>query len=135
MPNNWIKALKEYNKDNGDYWCVPRKGSKNYLKLQKKAKSYDSKPNEEEAVIKIQSFFKKVKENKEKQKEMSRLAIEKYKDLIPQSSISNMMKPNTNFQGNAEYLRKKMNEDFEKRQKEKYIAIRNSMTPVYMFNR
>lgn len=135
MPNNWIKALKEYNKDNGDYWCVPRKGSKNYLKLQKIANSYNSKPNEEEAVIKIQSFFKKVKENKEKQKEMSRLAIEKYKDLIPQSSISNMMKPNANFQGNAEYLRKKMNEDFEKRQKEKYIAIRNSMTPVYMFNR
>ncbi len=46
-----------------------------------------------------------------------------------------MMKPNPNFQGNAEYLRRKMNEDFEKKQKDKYIAMRNSMTPIYMFNR
>ncbi|MFN9908595.1 MAG: hypothetical protein ACK56F_21120, partial [bacterium] len=67
---------------------------------------YDGKTSlsDDQASMKIQSFFKKVKQNKEQQREYTRQAIEKYKNLIPQSSMAGMMKPNPNFQGNAEYL-------------------------------
>lgn len=44
MPNNWIKVLKEYNKDNKNEWCVPKKGSEAYNKLKKKQKYLDN-PN------------------------------------------------------------------------------------------
>lgn len=137
MTNNWIKALKEYNKDNVEHWCVPKKGSKNYSKLQKIMDKYDGKTSlsDDQASMKIQSFFKKVKQNKEQQREYTRQAIEKYKNLIPQSSMAGMMKPNPNFQGNAEYLRNKRNEEFRENQIKKYIDLRNSMTPIYMFQR
>ncbi len=59
MPNYWIKALKEYNKDNDEYCCVPRKVSKNYLKLQRIVNNYDAKPSQEDALMKSQSFCKK----------------------------------------------------------------------------
>ena len=49
--------------------------------------------------------------------------------------MAGMMKPNPNFQGNAEYLRNKRNEEFRKNQIKKYIDLRNSMTPIYMFQR
>lgn len=44
MPNNWIKVLKDYNKNNPNEWCVPKKGSDTYNKLKKKQQSLDN-PN------------------------------------------------------------------------------------------
>ena len=35
--NNWIKGLKEYNK-NSDSWCIPKKGSKGYNNIMNKKK-------------------------------------------------------------------------------------------------
>lgn len=58
MPNNWIKVLKEYNKDNQNEWCVPKKGSDAYNKLKKKQKALDN-PNLQAS--KIQALVKGVK--------------------------------------------------------------------------
>lgn len=57
MTNNWIKVLKEYNKDNKNEWCVPKKGSDIYNKLKKRQKALD---NPEQQVSKIQALVKGV---------------------------------------------------------------------------
>lgn len=44
MPNNWIKVLKDYNKNNPNEWCVPKKGSYAYDKLKERQQSLDN-PN------------------------------------------------------------------------------------------
>lgn len=40
MVNYWLKALKEYNKNNTEEWCIPKKGSKGYEKLQELVNIY-----------------------------------------------------------------------------------------------
>lgn len=63
MTNNWIVALKEYNKNNKNEWCVPKKGSYAYDKLKQRQKELD-KPEQakrEKAANKIQAFVKAVK--------------------------------------------------------------------------
>ena len=57
MTNNWIKVLKEYNKDNKNEWCVPKKGSDIYNKLKKRQKALD---NPEQQASKIQALVKGV---------------------------------------------------------------------------
>ncbi len=41
--NNWIKGLKEYNKDS-DSWCIPKKGSKGYNEIMNKKKPIKESP-------------------------------------------------------------------------------------------
>lgn len=57
MTNNWIKVLKEYNKNNKNEWCVPKKGSDIYNKLKKRQKALD---NPEQQASKIQALVKGV---------------------------------------------------------------------------
>ena len=64
MPNYWIRALKDFNKNNKDEWCIPRKGSEAYNKLQEKADIYkrsnQNKKEKSKAVSKIQALVKGV---------------------------------------------------------------------------
>lgn len=64
MVNYWLKALKEYNKDNKNEWCVPKKGSIDYQKVQEKAeimkRANQNKKQKSKAVSKIQALVKGV---------------------------------------------------------------------------
>lgn len=133
MTNNWIKALKEYNKDNTEIWCVPKKGSKNYLKIKKIADRYEKKEkgiqSQDQAIIKIQSLVRGVQSRQKQKKEYVKQALEKYKHLIPQNTIADMKKPNKEFLGSAEYLRNRMNEDFLNKKKMEAIAKYRNLIP------
>ena len=64
MPNYWLRALKEFNKNNIDEWCIPRKGSEAYTKLQEKVDIYkrtnQNKKQKIKAATKIQGLVKGV---------------------------------------------------------------------------
>ena len=62
MVNYWIKALKEYNKDNTEEWCIPKKGSNDYYKLQEKVDIYkranQNKKEKSKSATKIQALVR-----------------------------------------------------------------------------
>lgn len=62
MANYWIRALKEYNKNNTEEWCIPKKGSKGYEKLQELANIYkrteENKKEKVKSATKIQAVFR-----------------------------------------------------------------------------
>lgn len=64
MASYWIKALKEYNKNNTEEWCIPKKGSKGYARLQELVDIYkrteENKQVKSKAVTKIQSLVRGV---------------------------------------------------------------------------
>lgn len=62
MANYWIRALKEYNKNNTEEWCIPKKGSKGYEKLQEMVDIYKrtekNKQAKSKSATKIQAVFR-----------------------------------------------------------------------------
>ncbi len=64
MPNYWFKALKDFNKNNKEEWCIPRKNTEDYLKVQEKADIYkrtnQNKKQKTKAVAKIQGLVRGV---------------------------------------------------------------------------
>ena len=62
MANYWIRALKEYNKNNTEEWCIPKKGSKGYDKLQEMVDIYkrteENKQAKSNSAKKIQALVR-----------------------------------------------------------------------------
>jgi len=91
MSNYWIKALREYNKDNEEEWCIPKKGSANYAKIQLLMDSYkrtEKKTNTQNnniesaatgsfAASKIQALVRGVQYRQKEKKEKTKKALEK----------------------------------------------------------
>lgn len=126
MTKTWIEALKEYNKNNKEHWCIPKKGTKSYERLLR-IKSKNN-TDENQAVIKIQSVVRGFQDRTKVKKERASQALERYKNLIPQSTITNMMKPNENYVGNEKYIWNQIREENQKR------AIRKNKNMTISYN-
>lgn len=125
MSKTWIEALKEYNKNNKEHWCIPKKGTKSFERLQKikNKKNMD----ENQAVVKIQGVVRGFQYRAKARKERASQALERYKNLMPQSTIANMMKPNETFLGNEQYIWNRIKIENQNRA----IRKQKSMTPLY----
>ncbi len=78
------------------------------------------------AASKIQALVRGVQYSQKERKEKTKKALEKYSNLMPQSTISNLMKPNEDFMGGYEYHLKKIREERIQR------AINNAKKlPIY----
>lgn len=126
MTKTWIEALKEYNKNNKDDWCIPKKGTKSFERLQRIRNGNDKDKNQ--AVVKIQSVVRGFQDRTKVKKERASQALERYKNLIPQSTITNMMKPNENYVGNEKYIWNQIREENQKR------AIRKNKNMALSYN-
>ena len=70
-------------------------------------------------MIKIQSVVRGFQDRTKAKKERASQALERYKNLIPQSTIANMMKPNETFLGNEQYIWNQIKEENKKEPLEK----------------
>jgi len=125
MSKTWIEALKECNKNDKEHWCIPKKGTKSFERLQRIRNGNDK--DENQAVVKIQSVVRGFQERTKAKKERASQALERYKNLMPQSTIANMMKPNENFLGNEQYIWNRIKIENQNRA----IRKQKSMTPLY----
>lgn len=133
MPNNWIKALINYNKDNKDHWCIPKKGSKNYEQLQKIKDNLDNPINEDKSASKIQALVRGVQYRETKRKEARKQALAKYKNLKPESSLAEMIKPNRNLEEiTMKQKERKKQMEIERNEKERINKERIEKLQQYM---
>ena len=131
MSKTWIEVLKEYNENNKEHWCIPKKGTKSFERLQRIKNKKDM--DENQAVVKLQSVARGFQYRAKAKKERALQALEKYKNVIPQSTITNVIKPNETYVGNEKYIWNQIKEENQKRAIRKQKPLKMLYYLLYLF--